>query len=174
MSENVPAKTSASEVAKFQAAQFAAKKAMLENEAAISNGEDSNLTQWIQGKLTAILEAEDFNAINQLMTETGLNKSKDLIGRTFEIQDFVLRESADAFREQGSQLQKYAIIQAVDTSTGEEFMIDGGGDQFISGLVRMRDLYNFPYVGTLLGMTTGSGNTMLYWRFSDPKRAKVQ
>lgn len=174
MSESAPVTPGTSDVAKYQAAQFAAKIAMLENEAALSNGEDSNLTQWIQGKLTAILEADDFNAINQLMTETGLNKSKDLIGRTFEIQDFVLRESADAFREQGSQLQKYAIIQAVDTSTGEEFMIDGGGDQFIAGLVRMRDLYNFPYTGTLLGMTTGSGNTMLYWRFSDPKRAKSQ
>jgi len=149
--------------------QFAGKRAMLDNEATMG-GSDS-LKAWKQGKIAAILEADDFNAINNLMVETGLTPSKELVGRTFEIRDFSVAESAEEFRG-NSELQKWAVVNAVDVSTGEEFMIDGGGDMFISGLVAMRDRYDFPFTGTLLAKGVTKGD-MLYWRFHDPKRPTV-
>lgn len=152
-------------------AQFAAKRAALDNEATLP-GRDEALSEWIQSKLSAILNAGDFETINALMTETGLTPSKTLVGRTFEIRDFALSESADAFREK-SALQKFCIVKAVDVSDGEEFIIDGGGDMFVAGLVAMRDRYDFPFTGTLLAKTTGSGYDMLYWKFFDPKRKPV-
>lgn len=145
----------------------------LELEASITRTEDTSLNNWIQDKLATILAADSFEAINAEMTKTGLTPSKSLIGRTLEIQDFALRESADQYRD-NSQLKKFTLTQAVDTSTGEEFIIDGGGDNYVAGIVRMRDLYGFPFSGTLLGMQTGSGNEMLYWRFHDPKRKPLK
>lgn len=147
--------------------RFRTKRAALDLETTITDR--GTLDEWIRTKLVAILDAADFEAINNAMTQTGLTMAKSLVGRTFEIQDFALNESADAYRE-GSALQKYALVKAVDVSTGEEFVVDGGGDQFVAGLVGMRDRYGFPFVGTLLAMQTGSGYDLQYWRFHDPKR----
>lgn len=153
---------------------FAEKRASIDLEASLTT---DSLEDWIQGKLAAILSAKSFEEINALMTSTGLTAAKTLIGRTFEIRDFAARESAAAFRNNNSekssksQLEKYCIVQAVDLSSGEEILIDGGGDQFVSGLIAMRDLYGFPFQGTLLGQTTQSGYELQYWRFMDPKRA---
>lgn len=149
----------------YQAA-FSSKLAALDVEASLSN---SSLDEWIQGKLGAIATATSFEEINAIMTESGMVAAKTLVGRTFEVKDFVLNESADAFRE-NSKLKKWAAVKAIDTSTGEEYLIDGGGDQFVMGLVAMRDLYGFPFTGTLLSLTTGGGNDLQYWRFFDPKR----
>jgi len=141
-------------------------------EADVTTTDDSSLKQWIEEKLVAMLNADDFEAINAIATESATTASKTLVGRTFEVRDFALRESFDAFRE-NSALKKYVLIQAVDASTGEEFIIDGGGDTFVAGLKRMRDLYGFPFVGTILGLKTGSNQELLYWRFMDPKRPKL-
>lgn len=143
---------------------FAERKTALDIEKSVTDR--TALDEWIQGKLGAILSAESFDQINMLMTETGLTAAKTLIGRTFEITDFAARESADEYRE-NSQLQTYLLVKATDTSTGEEFVIDGGGDQFVSGLIRMRDLYGFPFTGTLLAFRAGRGD-LQYWRFADP------
>lgn len=132
----------------------------------------NSVDEWIMGKLTMILEAEDFEAINALMTQTGLTPSKSLVGRTLEIQDFALRESAEQYRA-NSALKKVTYVKAVDTSTSEDFVIDGGGDQFVAGLLAMRDRYGFPFTGTLLSMSTGSGNELLYWRFQKPKQKRI-
>jgi hypothetical protein len=148
---------------------FAAKRAALDLETTITG--DDSLTEWIQGKLGAILSAGSFDQINMLMTETGLTPAKSLVGRTLEILDFAARESSDEFRE-NSQLQKYLLVKAVDTSTGEEFVVDGGGDQFVAGLIAMRDLYGFPFSGTLLSLRAGRGD-LQYWRFHDPKREPI-
>lgn len=148
---------------------FQNKRNALDVEASLST---SSTEEWIQTKLAGILTADSFDAINNLMTQTGLTPAKTLIGRTFEIQDFGLSESAGEFRA-NSQLQKYCLVKAVDVSSGEEFIVDGGGDQFVAGLVRMRDLYGFPYTGTLLSTTTQAGFELHYWRFHDPKRAKL-
>jgi hypothetical protein len=168
MADTAPAKVNP----KTEFEQF---QSRLQLEADVTS-DDDNLKDWIQGKLGAISVADDFNAINAVMEATGLTPSKELVGRTFVIQDFGTRNST---RESdgngpGSQLRKYCIVKAVDASTGEEFIIDGGGDQFVAGLVRMRDLYDFPFTGTLLGTPTGSGNVLLSWRFFDPKRPKIQ
>jgi hypothetical protein len=148
---------------------FSVVRNKLDMEAELVTTDDSSLKTWIEEKLAAILTAGTFEEINSLAAESGLTKSKDLIGRTLEIRDFALRESAEAYRE-NSSLQKFVIVQAVDVNTGEELIIDGGGDTFTAQLVAMRDRYDFPYTGTLLGMRTGAGYDMLYWRFSDPKR----
>lgn len=148
-------------------ARFNMRRTALETEAAVV--ENQSLDNWIKGKLVGILEAPDFEAINALMTQTGLTAAKSLVGRTFEILDLGLRESADAYRE-NSVLQKFCLVKAVDVSTGEEFVIDGGGDQFVAGLIAMRDRYDFPFTGTLLAMQTASGYDLQYWRFHDPKR----
>lgn len=161
--------------AKFDpSAAFNALTARLDLESDMGDGD--SLKEWIQGKLGAIAEADDFNAINELMSATGLTPSKDCVGRTFEITDFGTRNSTKIGdgTGPGSQLNKYCIVQATDVSTGDQIMIDGGGDQFVAGLVRMRDLYDFPFTGTIIGTGTGSGNTLLSWRFFDPKRAKIQ
>lgn len=167
MSESTPAKREQN-----PAELFAARRAAIDAEAALTQSEDSSLNQWIQGKLAAILTADSFEQINTLMTQTGLTMSKALVGRTLEVLDFAVKESADAYREK-SALQKWCITKAVDTSTGEEFIIDGGGDNYVAGLIAMRDRYDFPFTGTLLAQTTGSGNEMLYWRFHDPKRKPI-
>lgn len=150
-------------------AVFAAKRAALDLETSMTDGD--SLREWIQGKLGAIMTATSFEQINMLMTETGTTAAKSLVGRTFEILDFASRESAEQYR-QNSQLQKYLLVKAVDTSTGEEFVVDGGGDQFVAGLIAMRDLYGFPFSGTLLSLAAGNGD-LQYWRFHDPKRAPV-
>lgn len=151
---------------------FLRAKAMLDNEASMG---DESLADWIRGKLAALSVADDFASINALMQGGGLTASQDLVGRTLEIQDFGTRESSAAIKAQGkSLLEKYAIIKAVDINTGEELIVDGGGDQFVMGMVRMRDLYGFPFTGTVVGQTTGSGNTLLSWNFQDPKRPKIQ
>lgn len=151
---------------------FLRAKAMLDNEATMA---DDSLSEWIRGKLAAISVADDFMSINAIMQASGMTASKDLVGRTLEILDFATRESSDAIKANGgSQLEKYAIIKAVDTNTGEELIVDGGGDQFVIGMVRMRDLYGFPFKGTVVGNTTASGNTLLSWVFQDPQRPKIQ
>ena len=149
----------------YQAA-FAAQVASLDVEASLT---DNSLETWIQTKLGAIATADSFEAINAIMTESGMTAAKTMVGHTFEITDFFVRESADAYRE-NSMLKKWAAVKAVDTSTGADYLIDGGGDQFVMGLVRMRDLYGFPFTGTLLALTTAGGNDLQYWRFFDPKR----
>lgn len=151
---------------------FAARRAAIDAEAAMSG---NSLEDFIQAKIGAILTADSFEQINALMTQTGLTAARDLIGRTFEILDFATKESAQAYRnaanpEKFSALEKFAIVKGVDVSTGEEFIIDGGGDQFVAGIVAMRDLYDFPFTGTLLAQTTSSGRELQYWRFMDPKR----
>jgi hypothetical protein len=130
---------------------------------------DDSLARWQQSKLAAIMTAGSFDEINNLMTETGLTKAQSLVGRTLTIRNFQVRESAAQYRE-NSQLQKVAYADAVDPDTGEDFTIDGGGDMFVGGLIAMRDLYGFPFTGTLLGLTTGSGTVMHYWRFHNPGR----
>jgi hypothetical protein len=155
---------------------FRQEKAKLDNEAGM--GGDGSLQAFKESKLAAILTADSFEAINAIGGDSGLTSARTLVGRTFEIRGFDLRESADQFKnspDKTSVLDKVAYVQAVDVSDGTTFVIDGGGDQFITPLVRMRDLYDFPFVGTLLALTTGSGYEMHYWRFMDPKRkpAKV-
>lgn len=151
-------------------AVFENRRAVLDAEASMT---DTSTADWIKGKVGAILEATDFAAINALMDDAGLTPAKSLVGRTLTILDLAVRESAPQYRDNAesfSALQKFCIVKAADHETGEEFIIDGGGDQFVAGLVSMRDLYGFPFTGTLLGKTTGSGNTLQYWRFHDPKR----
>jgi hypothetical protein len=169
MADNAPAKAVNLE------AEFSALMARLDVEADM-NDDEGSLESWIRNKLATIASADDFAAINAAMEGSGLKASKDLVGHTFEILDLGVKKSTKDGDGNGvgSQLKKYAIVKAVDVSSGEELIIDGGGDQFVSGLVRMRDLYDFPFTGTLLGTTTGSGNTLLSWRFMDPKRAKIQ
>ncbi|HEV2352693.1 MAG TPA: hypothetical protein VGR89_00480 [Puia sp.] len=155
--------------------RFVEKRAMLDTEASLQS---NSLEAFIQEKVAAILDAPDFEAINALMTQTGMTSAKSLVGRTFEIRDLAIRESAPQYRnamskESYSALEKYGIVKGVDTSTGEEFIIDGGGDQFLAGLIAMRERYDFPFTGTLLGMVTGAGREMQYWRFSDPGRKPV-
>lgn len=147
-------------------------RSRLDAEAGITTTEDTSLRSWIEGKLSDIMSAPSFEDINKLAEESGTSASKNLVGRTFEIRDFALRESFDAYRE-NSALQKYALVQATDVSTGEEIIMDGGGDTFVAQLVSMRDLYGFPYTGTLLGLKTGSGFELLYWRWMDPKRKPI-
>lgn len=148
-------------------ARFEAVRTGIDIETSLEDG--GSLDEWIKGKLVAILDAPDFEAMNAVMTQSGLTSAKSLVGRALEIQDFATRESAEQYREK-SALQKYALVQCVDTSTGEDFIMDGGGDQFVAGLIGMRERYGFPFTGTLLTMTTGSGNELQYWRFHDPKR----
>lgn len=147
--------------------RFADRRTAIDLETSVSDS--GSLDEWIKGKLVDILDAPDFETINAVMTQSGLTAAKTLVGRAFEIQDFATRESADAYRE-NSRLQKYALVKCVDTSTGEEFIMDGGGDQFVAGLLAMRDRYGFPFQGTLLATTTGSGNDLQYWRFHNPGR----
>lgn len=137
----------------------------LEAEAGLSKTERGSLEEWIKGKLTAIIQADSIAEINALATDSGLTASKNAVGRTFEIKDFVLQESADAFRD-NSVFKKFVIIQAVDTATGEELLIDGGGDTFVAQLISMRDHFGFPFRGTILAKQTGSGNEFLYWRMA--------
>lgn len=148
-------------------ARFATLRAALDVETSVSD--TGSLDEWIKAKLVSILDADSFESINAAMQGTGLTSASALIGRTLEIRDMATRESAEQYRE-NSRLQKYALVQCVDTGTGEEFMMDGGGDQFVAGLIAMNERYGFPFTGTLLAMTTGSGNEMHYWRFHDPKR----
>jgi len=143
-----------------------------DNEAAMVVDQDDSLKSWLEQKLVDIIAAGDYNAINAIADESGLTPSKNLVGRTLEIQDLVLRESADGFRD-GSTLQKFVIIRAVDKSTGEELIIDGGGDTFVAQLISMRDHYGFPFTGNLLAKRTSSGYDMLLWRFADPGRAPL-
>lgn len=153
-----------------QIAEFNRKREMLDMEATLDT-DNENLKNWQRGKIAAIMTAGSFAQINALMTESGLTAAQTLVGRTFEIKDFQIKESAEGYRTGASQLEKVAYVEAVDTGTGEEFIIDGGGDNFVSGLVAMRDLYGFPFTGTLLGMATSTpGRTLQYWRFADPKR----
>lgn len=128
-----------------------------------------SLNEWIQGRLVKLHEATSAADINAIVEDSGLSRSKDLVGRTFEIQDFAISESAEAYREH-SYLQKYAIVKAVDTTTGETVMIDGGGDMWVMQLVSMRDIYGFPFTGTILGRPTGGGYEMLHWHMQEPKR----
>lgn len=169
MADNAPAKVDPAE-------EFKRVMRKITNEIETSGGDDDQLTSWIQGKLAAILSADDFNAINAIVEQGTLTASQDLVGRTFEIRDFALRKSTIQGPKEGvgSQMNSFAIIDAVDVSSGEPILIDGGGDQFVAQMVRMRDLYGFPYVGTIIGRVTGSGNTLLSWRFFDPKRPKIQ
>lgn len=148
---------------------FRAKRDAIDLETTMTDND--SLSEWIQGKLGKIMTAGNFEQINMLMTETGLTPAKSLVGRTFEIRDFAARESSDEFRD-GSQLQKYLLVKAVDVTTGEEFVVDGGGDQFVAGLFAMRDLYGFPFTGTLLSLRAGRGD-LQYWRFHDPKRDPI-
>lgn len=170
-SENAPA--SAEEKYLVPPDKFAGIKARFDLESTPVPGETSSLDSWIKSKLVAVMEADDFEAINAIGSETGLTASQNLVGRTLEITDFEMRESADQYKK-GSQFGKVVYAKAVDTTSGEEFVMDGGGDQFIAAMVRMRDLYGFPFVGTVVGITTGSGNTLLSWRFQNPGRPKIQ
>ena len=139
----------------------------LEIEASLNTQDRGSLEEWMNEKLSAILEASTVEDINRLANDSGLTASKTLGGRTFEIQDFALMESADAYRE-NSILKKFVVIRAVDTSTGEELLIDGGGDTFVAQLVAMRDRFGFPFTGTIVAKTTGSGGELITWRMHVP------
>jgi hypothetical protein len=125
--------------------------------------------EWIKEKLVAISEADSVEDINALATSGSLPSSKELIGHTFDVKDFALQESGEQYRE-NSLLKKMVIIQAVDVDTGEELVFSGGGDTFLTQLIAMRDKFDFPFTGTILGQKTGSGYDMLYWRFRVPKK----
>jgi hypothetical protein len=132
---------------------------------------DNSVGEWIKGKLAGIMEAGSFEEINALMTSTGLTAARDLVGRTLAILDFVVRDTG--YADSVAAWQQYCIVKASDAETGEEFVIDGGGDQFIAGIVAMRNLYGFPFTGTLLALGTQSGREMQYWRFHNPGRPKI-
>lgn len=149
-------------------AVFARHKEALDTESALV---DNSVGDWIKGKLAAIMEAGSVEEINALMTSTGLTAARDLVGRTMEIQDFAIRDTG--FSDSPAAWEKYCIVKAVDTDSGEQFVIDGGGDQFIAGIVTMRRLYGFPFTGTLLALGTQSGRDLQYWRFRDPGRPKL-
>lgn len=148
--------------------RFAQHKELLDAESALV---DNSVGEWIKGKLTSIMEAGSVEEINAMMTSTGLTAARDLIGRTLEITDFVVRDTG--YADSTSAWQKYCIVKAIDTSTGEEFVIDGGGDQFLAGILTMRRLYGFPFTGTLLALGTQSGRDLQYWRFQTPSQPKL-
>jgi hypothetical protein len=164
MADKAPAKVIPTPAERFDAI---VDKLNLETE--MTTGDSESLNEFIKGTLADIGEADDFAAINAGMEGVSLPASKDLVGRTFVIQDFALRPST----KEGGRLKKYAIIKAIDEN-GEEYIFEGGGDNFVVGLVRMRDLYDFPYTGTITGRPTANNQTLLGWRFQDPKRDKIQ
>lgn len=147
---------------------FEAVRSRMDLEASMSGSDRASLKDWIEAKVAAIVDADSVADINALAVDSGLTASKTLVGRTFEVQDFALQESAEQYRE-NSVFQKVVYIQAVDLDTGEEMVIDGGGDTFIAQLVSMRDHFGFPFQGTILAKQTGSGNELLYWRMSVKK-----
>lgn len=157
------AKPAESPVAAFQRHREA-----LDTESALV---DNSVGEWIKGKLGTIMEAGSFEEINALMTSTGLTAARDLVGRTLEILDFVVRDTG--YDDSPSAWQKYCIVKAVDVDSGEEFVIDGGGDQFLAGILSMRRLYGFPFTGTLMALGTQSGRDLQYWRFRNPGRPKL-
>lgn len=130
-------------------------------EASLNTTERGSLDDWVKHKLSAILEAGTVEDINALATDTGMTASKTLGGRTFEVLDFALMKSSYT---EGSTLRKFVVIQAVDTATGEEILIDGGGDTFVAQLISMRDHFGFPFTGTIMARTTSGGNELMYWR----------
>lgn len=140
-----------------------------DNEAADTSEESGSLSKFIQDKLAAIMSAGDFASINSAAEGSGLTKSQDCIGHRYEVKDLALRESAEGYRG-SNELDKYALVAVVDTATGEELVLDGGGDNFVAQLMAMRDRYGFPFTGTILGRQTTNGHTLVYWRFEDPGR----
>ena len=158
------------EVAKPESpAAFASLAARLDLEATMVTRDRGAGNEWIKEKLVAISEADSVEDINSLATSGSLPSSKELIGHTFDVKDFALQESGEQYRE-NSILKKMVIIQAIDVDTGEEIVFSGGGDTFLTQLVAMRDKFDFPFIGTILGQKTGSGYDMLYWRFRVPKK----
>lgn len=157
------------EVAKQEPEQaFEQVRDRLDLEASMTRSDRSSLTEWMEAKVAKIVQADSVADINALAVESGTTASKTLVGRTFEVQDFALQESAEQYRD-NSVFQKVVFIQAVDTETGEEMVVSGGGDTFIAQLVAMRDHFGFPFQGTVLAKQTGSGNELLYWRMSVKK-----
>lgn len=158
------------EVAEKDQFTFESFRSRLDLEAETTTVEGGSLEKFIQEKLASIMNAGTFEEINAAAAGSGLTKSKDCVGRRFEIRDLALRESAEAFRDGGSALQKYTLVEVVDAATGEELVLDGGGDNFVAQLIAMRDRYSFPFTGTILAQRTTNGFDLLYWRFEDPKR----
>ncbi len=161
MADNAPAKVDPSK-------QFSQLVNKLAIETDLVEVDGASLDEFVKGRLVAIDAADDFAAINEAMESVSLPASKDLVGRTFTILDFALRQST----KEGGRLKKYAIIKSVDEN-GEEFIFEGGGDNFIIGLTRMRDLYDFPFTGTITGRPTDNG-VLIAWRFANPNRPKIQ
>lgn len=156
------------EVARPETPAFDTVRARLDLEASMTQQDRGATNDWIKDKLTQILEADSVEDINALATSGSLPASKDMIGRTFTVLDFGLQESGEQYRE-NSVLQKMVIIRAADADSGEEIIFSGGGDTFVAQLVAMRDRFDFPFTGTILGQKTGAGYDMLYWRFRVPK-----
>jgi hypothetical protein len=161
MTDKSPAKVNPSREFNALANKLAIETDMVETDGA-------SLDEFVKGRLVAIDQADDFASVNAAMESVSLPASKDLVGRTFAILDFALRQST----KEGGRLKKYAIIKSVDEN-GEEFIFEGGGDNFVIGLTRMRDLYDFPFTGTITGRPTDNG-VLIAWRFMDPKRPKIQ
>lgn len=151
---------------------FEAIRTRFNNEADGTDVEGGSLQKFIRDKLSAIMSAGDFAAINEAAVGTGLTASKECVGRRFEIKDLAIRESGDTFRG-NNELDKYVLLEVVDCATGEELIVDGGGDTFVTQVMAMRDRYDFPFIGTVLARQTATGNNLLYWRFEDPKRKPV-
>src|SRR5277367_2209998 len=70
--------------------------------------DQGSLDEFVKSRLVAIDSADDFAAVNEAMESVSLPASKDLVGRTFTILDFALRQST----KEGGRLKKYAIIKS--------------------------------------------------------------
>lgn len=138
-------------------------------EAETTEVEGDSLKEWQEGIIKDVMNATDFEAINAAAEANALTQSKECIGRTFRVEDIAIRESAEAFRA-NSILQKFVIMKVIDVATGEEVILDGGGDTFVAQAMAMRDRYGFPFIGTIRGKRTSNGYDVLYWKFQDPQR----
>lgn len=138
-------------------------------EAETTTVDGDSLKAWQAGIITDVMNATDFEAINAAAEVNALTPSKECLGRTFEVKDIAIRQSAEAFQA-NSLLGKFVIMQTIDVSTGEEVILDGGGDTFVAQAMAMRDRYGFPFKGTIRGKRTSNGYDVLYWKFQDPQR----
>lgn len=93
--------------------------------------------------LGSILGAETFEEALDRQNQT-LLAGKSIVGRQHRINDFSLRPSDDKYADNERSLGVYAVVQATDIETGEEFTYGVGASNVLAILWQARQFGRIP------------------------------
>lgn len=158
------AKKENAELSKFEAfIQFAQQRAELDASFATAD-------ELAKDQVEKIVDADTIDDLYAAMKNQGLTGLRDLEnGTELEIREYRLVRSGNP--ELSGRTGVFAVINAVDLTTGEEVALDTSIERILGFLLKCDQLSAYPVRVRVEKKTTMSGNTMI--TFTKPPVRKV-